>query len=75
MALATAFVLMFSVQRGRKPPHYILTTFMLLDLTAGLGLARALALLVPRLPARWMRAASFGTIALIVGAGLLGSAR
>jgi hypothetical protein len=75
MALATAFVLMFSVQRGRKPPHYILTTFMLLDLTAGLGLARALALLVPRLPARWMRAASFGTIAVVVGAGLLGSAR
>jgi hypothetical protein len=75
MALAAAFVLMFSVQRGRKPPHYILTTFMLLDLIAGLGFARALALLVPRLPARWMRAASFGTIAFIVGAGLLSSAR
>ncbi|HEX9225588.1 MAG TPA: glycosyltransferase family 39 protein, partial [Arthrobacter sp.] len=25
IALAVAFVLMFSVQRGRKPPHYILT--------------------------------------------------
>ncbi len=40
LALATAFVLLFSVQRGPKPPHYILTSYMCIELVAGLGVAR-----------------------------------
>src|SRR5574341_1574172 len=46
--LAAAFVLMFSVQRGPKPPHYTLTSYICMDLIAGLGYARALQLLAQR---------------------------
>jgi len=39
--LAIAFVLLFGVQRGPKPPHYVLTAYVALDVIAGLGWARA----------------------------------
>lgn len=48
--LAAAFVLMFSVQRGPKPPHYTLTSYVCLDLIAGLGFAGALDLFLSRVP-------------------------
>jgi 4-amino-4-deoxy-L-arabinose transferase-like glycosyltransferase len=48
--LAAAFVLMFSIQRGPKPPHYILTAYICLDLIAGLGFSKALDGLARRVP-------------------------
>lgn len=48
--LAISFVLLFSLQRGPKPPHYTLTSYIMLDLIAGLGLARGLEILVHRVP-------------------------
>lgn len=41
LILGALFVLLFSTQRGPKPPHYIVTTYLSLDLIAGLGLSRA----------------------------------
>ncbi len=46
--LAISFVLLFSLQAGPKPPHYIVTTYVCIDLLAGLGLARGLHLLGQR---------------------------
>jgi 4-amino-4-deoxy-L-arabinose transferase-like glycosyltransferase len=48
--LAAAFVLMFSIQRGPKPPHYILTSYICVDLIAGLGFVAALDLLARGFP-------------------------
>lgn len=48
--LGMSFVLLFSVQQGPKPPHYILTSYITFDLIAGLGLARALDVLTGGLP-------------------------
>lgn len=65
--LAAGFLILFSVQRGPKPPHYTLTSYISLDLIAGLGLARAVDLLP--------RAASVGsgTSRWAIVAGLLGA--
>ena len=49
--LAISFVLLFSLQAGPKPPHYIVTTYVGIDLLAGLGLARGLDLLGQRFSA------------------------
>jgi hypothetical protein len=38
--LAAAFVLLFGIQRSPKPPHYILTSYVALDLVAGIALVR-----------------------------------
>ncbi len=56
--LAAAFVLLFSVQQGPKPPHYTVTAYVCIDLIAGLGIARALDLLGQR--AAGLKAAWFG---------------
>ncbi len=61
LALAAAFVLLFSVQRGPKPPHYILTSYMCMELVAGLGVARGWDLLRRRF-AKLDRAAITGSI-------------
>lgn len=47
---AVAFVLLFSIQRGPKPPHYILTSYISLDLIAGLGLSSSVDSLARRFP-------------------------
>ncbi|HET6846020.1 MAG TPA: glycosyltransferase family 39 protein [Anaerolineales bacterium] len=49
--LAAAFVLLFGIQRGPKPPHYILTSYVALDVVAGLALVRAWTWLARRFPA------------------------
>ncbi len=56
--LAAAVLLLFSLQRGPKPPHYIVTAYVCIDLIAGLGLVRALSLLGHRFPP--LRTAWFG---------------
>ncbi len=40
-SLGALILLLFSVQRGPKPPHYTVTTYVSMDLIAGLALARA----------------------------------
>jgi Dolichyl-phosphate-mannose-protein mannosyltransferase len=50
MMLAAAFVLLFSIERGRQPPHYILTSYICMDLIAGLGISRAFDYLAQRFP-------------------------
>lgn len=49
LMLAVLFVLLFSIQRGPKPPHYIVTTYICVDLLAGLGIARLLDLAAQQL--------------------------
>ncbi len=61
--LTTLFILLFSVQRGPKPPHYILTSFVALDLIASLGLSRGLDLLSalkPKLAIPWISGTILG---------------
>jgi hypothetical protein len=48
MVLAISFVLLFSIQHGPKPPHYILTSYISIDLIAGLGISRSLDILAKR---------------------------
>jgi hypothetical protein len=48
--LAISFILIFSIQLGRKPPHYITTSFMSMDLIAGLGFSRLVDFLAHRFP-------------------------
>jgi hypothetical protein len=66
--LALAFILLFSIQQGPKPPHYILTSYISLDLIAGLGFAHALEFLadrVPKINRGWGIWASLGIILMI----------
>ncbi|HTP01960.1 MAG TPA: glycosyltransferase family 39 protein [Anaerolineales bacterium] len=58
-------VLMFSAQRGPKPPHYALTTFVAIDLVAGLGWSRLVDLLARRVPqfqSSWLTGGAVGAI-------------
>lgn len=48
--LAISFIFIFSLQLGRKPPHYIVTSFISMDLIAGLGFSRLVDFLAPRFP-------------------------
>ena len=60
--LGLLFLILFSVQIGPKPPHYILTAYVAIDLIAGLGYASLVAFVsaqFPRLQTKW-----FGTGAL-----------
>jgi hypothetical protein len=50
LILAVSFVFMFSIQLGRKPPHYITTSYLSLDLIAGLGISRLVDYLAHRFP-------------------------
>jgi hypothetical protein len=51
MLVAAGYLLLFSVQRGPKPPHYTLTSYISLDLIAGLGLVELYRLFGERWPA------------------------
>jgi hypothetical protein len=50
LLMASAFVLLFGFQRGPKPPHYIVTSYVCIDLIAGIGIARAWDYLAERRP-------------------------
>ena len=66
--LAAAFVLLFSIQRGPKPPHYTITSYLCLDAASALALARALELVGRRLSAWGRDALTWG---IVVGAVFL----
>jgi hypothetical protein len=42
LALASAFILLFGLAQGRNSPHYVLTSYVALDVFAGLGWFHAL---------------------------------
>ncbi len=49
--IAVLFIVMFGIAQGRDSPHYILTSFVCLDLIAGMGWGYALIWLSGRWPA------------------------
>lgn len=66
--LAVAFIVLFSIQRGPKPPHYIVTSYISLDLIAGLALAyvaELLAVRIPKINRSWSVWAGLGIILMI----------
>jgi 4-amino-4-deoxy-L-arabinose transferase-like glycosyltransferase len=67
MLLAAGFVLMFSVQRGPKPPHYTVTSYACIGLIGGLGIVQAWKALQERLPVLRNSTIMWGTVALAVG--------
>jgi hypothetical protein len=76
LLLAAAFVLLFGIQRGPKPPHYILTTYVALDAIAGLALVRcweALARRFPRISSGPRSALTLGLILAVQLASTLGA--
>jgi hypothetical protein len=66
MLLAIGYVLMFSVQHGPKPPHYTLTSYVAMDLIAGLGYARGWDVLARRFPGMAGSWATWGAAAGLV---------
>ncbi len=69
--LAISFVLLFSIERGRQPPHYILTTFICVDLVAGLGISRALDFLARRLPNVMKNSTTWAVLGVILALQLI----
>jgi hypothetical protein len=65
--LAAAFVLLFGIQRSPKPPHYILTSYVALEMIAGLGLLRGWELLGRRFPRLDGRAITNLVLLLLLG--------
>jgi 4-amino-4-deoxy-L-arabinose transferase-like glycosyltransferase len=68
LLLAAAFVILFSLQRGPKPPHYTLTSYVCIDTVAALGLAVALQWAGRQLPATSRNGLTWS---VVVGAVLL----
>ena len=57
LILGLLFVLLFGAQHGTKPPHYILTAYLAVDLIAGLGWSRlieSLSRLRPQFQSAWL---------------------
>lgn len=70
LLLAAAFVLLFGIQRSPKPPHYILTSYVALDVIAGLALVRGWDWLAGRYAKLGTWAASALGLGLILAAQL-----
>ena len=73
LILAISFVLLFSIERGRQSPHYILTTYICLDLIAGLGISRALDFLAHRFPKIIKGWTTWAILAVILALQLISS--
>jgi len=72
--LSISFVILFGLAQGRNHQHYILTTFVALDVVAGVGLAWGYGWLAERAPVfqkRAIQVALLGGILLLHGAGAL----
>jgi 4-amino-4-deoxy-L-arabinose transferase-like glycosyltransferase len=59
-------VILFSVQQGPTPPHYILTTYVAIDLVAGLGWSRLVEFICRGLPQSRSAWVSGGAITAIL---------
>ncbi|MGE5074204.1 MAG: hypothetical protein ACM3MF_12320, partial [Anaerolineae bacterium] len=62
-----AFMLLFGVANGRDSPHYLMTGYLALDITAAAGYAYAAAWLAPRLALRRIQLAVPAVLAAVVG--------
>jgi hypothetical protein len=63
-----SFILMFGALRVFYAPHYILSSFIFMDLVAGLGFAYALNFLADRLPkpaTQWATISALGVVVLV----------
>ena len=65
---ALIFVLMFAVAQGRNSPHYMLTSYVMLNLLAGLGWVAALRRLFTRMTPAWPQTAIL-IVVLVLQAG------
>jgi len=52
LVTAAAFILVFGIAQGRNSPHYLLASYLALNLLAGLGWFNALRWLAERIPAQ-----------------------
>jgi hypothetical protein len=73
--LALMFVLMFGIAQGRNHNHYILTTFVALDVIAGIGIAWGVGWLAERLPFFQKRYALAAMLVLILAVHVAGALR
>jgi hypothetical protein len=65
---AASVILMFSALRAPYAQHYILTSYVLIDLVAGLGLVHAVSILAERLPklaSQWATGLALGVLVLV----------
>lgn len=69
---AAAFILLFGVAQGRNSPHYILSSYLSLNLLAGLGWFHAVQWLAARFPSLHRNAA--GVLLTVILAAQAGSA-
>ena len=63
---ALAFVLLIGIAQGRNSPHYILTSYVSLNLLAGLGWVYAFEWLASRLPARQVQLQYAGLVVVLL---------
>jgi hypothetical protein len=69
---ALVFVVMFALAKGRNSPHYMLTSYVMLNLLAGFGWVVALRWLSTRTSLAWLPVTALALmIALQAGSGLL----
>jgi 4-amino-4-deoxy-L-arabinose transferase-like glycosyltransferase len=69
--LGVLFILLFSIQRGPKPPHYILTAYVSMDLIAGLGWSYAVDFLSSHRRQLQMAWLTGGAFTLLLGLQLI----
>jgi hypothetical protein len=74
LLLAAGFVLLFSIQRGPTPPHYILTSHVSLNLLAGLALVRGWRMITERFPRLASHSIASVALCLILALQLASSA-
>jgi hypothetical protein len=68
---ALAFIVMFAVAQGRNSPHYLLTSYLMLNLLAGIGWYLFLRWFASRLNRGWIQVTALALIlALQAGSGL-----
>ncbi len=69
---ALVFVLMFALAKGRNSPHYMLTSYVMLNLLAGFGWVVALRWLSARTSSAWLPVTALALVLVLqAGSGLV----
>jgi len=63
---ALAFVIMFGIAQGRNSPHYILCSYLALNLLAGLGWSHIIKLFVDRFPTVGAQGFQYGILSILL---------
>ncbi len=66
---ALVFILMFALAQGRDSPHYMLTSYLMLNLLAGLGWVTALRWLSARAGRTWLQLAALSVVLVLQAGG------